>query len=88
MYAIIDVETTGLNARTEKITEIAIYLHDGEKVVDEFATLINPERKIPYQITAMTGISNQMVAEAPKFYEVAKKNHRAYRWQNHRGAQC
>jgi DNA polymerase III subunit epsilon len=73
MYAIIDVETTGLNARTEKITEIAIYIHDGEKLIDEFATLINPERKIPYQITAMTGISNQMVAEAPKFYEVAKK---------------
>lgn len=73
MYAVIDVETTGLSAKSEKITEIAIYIHDGEKVVDEFSTLINPERKISYQITRLTGINNQMVAEAPKFYEVAKK---------------
>ena len=72
MYAIVDVETTGLSAKTEKITEIAIYLHDGEKKVDEFVSLVNPEKKIPYQITAMTGISNKMVADAPKFYEIAK----------------
>ena len=72
MYAIVDVETTGLSAKTEKITEIAIYLHDGEKMVDEFVSLVNPEKKIPYQITAMTGISNKMVADAPKFYEIAK----------------
>lgn len=73
MYAVIDVETTGLSAKSEKITEIAIYIHDGEKIVDEFSTLINPERKISYQITRLTGINNQMVAEAPKFYELAKK---------------
>ena len=73
MFAVIDVETTGLSAKTEKITEIAIYLHDGEKVVDEFVSLVNPERKIPYQITAMTGINDRMVADAPKFYEIAKK---------------
>ncbi len=73
MYAVIDIETTGLSAKSEKITEIAIYIHDGEKVIDEFSTLINPERKIPYQITRLTGINNQMVAESPKFYEVAKK---------------
>lgn len=73
MYAVIDVETTGLSPKTEKITEIAIYLHDGEKVVDEFVSLINPEKKIPYQITAMTGINDRMVAEAPRFYEIAKR---------------
>ncbi len=73
MYAIIDVETTGLNARTEKITEIAIYIHDGNKIIDEFITLINPEVRISYQITALTGINNKMVAESPKFYEVAKQ---------------
>jgi DNA polymerase-3 subunit epsilon len=73
LYAIVDIETTGGNPRTEKITEIAIYLHDGEKITDEFSTLINPEKNIPQFITALTGISNEMVAGAPKFYEVAKE---------------
>jgi DNA polymerase-3 subunit epsilon len=72
MYAIIDIETTGLNARKDRITEIAIYIHDGEKVVDRFESLINPESRIPYHITALTGISNKMVADAPKFFEVAR----------------
>lgn len=73
MYAIIDIETTGGSARTEKITEIAIYLHDGEKITDEWVTLVNPERSIPYFITNLTGITNEMVQDAPKFYEIAKK---------------
>jgi DNA polymerase-3 subunit epsilon len=73
MYAIIDVETTGGTARSERITEIAIALHDGDRVVDTFATLINPERSIPWNITQITGITDQMVANAPKFYEVARR---------------
>ncbi len=73
LYAVIDVETTGLSPKTEKITEIAIYIHDGEQIIDEFSTLINPEKNIPYQITRLTGINNKMVRDAPKFYEVAKK---------------
>ncbi len=73
MYAIIDIETTGGSPVSEKITEIAIYLHDGKKIIDEFVTLVNPERKIPYYITQLTGISNSMVADAPKFYEIARK---------------
>lgn len=73
MYAILDVETTGLSAAGEKITEIAIYIHDGNQVVDSFESLINPEKKIPYRIVQMTGITNQMVVDAPRFYEVAKK---------------
>jgi DNA polymerase-3 subunit epsilon len=73
MYAIIDVETTGGSPVAEKITEIAIFLHNGEKVIDEFVTLINPEKSIPYYITALTGITNAMVANAPKFYEVARQ---------------
>jgi len=73
MYAIVDIETTGGSARTEKITEIAIYLHDGEKITDEWATLVNPERSIPFFITNLTGITNEMVQDAPKFYEIAKK---------------
>ncbi len=73
MYAIIDVETTGGQARYERITEIAIVLHDGARVVDTFSTLLNPERSIPWNITQLTGITDDMVAHAPKFYEVARK---------------
>lgn len=73
MFAIIDVETTGGNARWERITEIAIVLHDGQAVVDTFATLINPERSIPWNITQLTGITDEMVANAPRFFEVARR---------------
>ncbi len=73
MYAIVDIETTGGSSRIEKITEIAIYQHDGEKITGEFISLVNPERSIPYFITSLTGISNEMVEDAPKFYEIARK---------------
>ncbi len=73
MYAILDIETTGLSPAREKITEIAIFLHDGTKITDEYSTLINPERKIPYSITQMTGINNRMVENSPRFFEVARK---------------
>ncbi len=73
MYAIVDIETTGGSSRLEKITEIAIYIHDGTKITEEYSTLINPERNIPYFITNLTGITNEMVEKAPCFYEVAKK---------------
>jgi len=72
MYAIIDIETTGGSSRIEKITEIAVYLHDGNKITGEFVSLVNPERNIPYFITSLTGITNEMVEEAPRFYEIAK----------------
>ena len=73
MFAIVDIETTGGNASSHKITEIAILIHDGEKVIETFETLINPERYISPHITMLTGISNEMVKSAPKFYEVAKE---------------
>ena len=73
MYAVIDIETTGLSPKSEKITEIAIIIYDGLKIVEEFRTLINPEKYIPANISRMTGITNEMVKDAPKFWEVAKK---------------
>ncbi len=73
MYAIIDIETTGGSAKSSKITEIAVFVHNGQKITGSFTSLINPEQKIPWYITRLTGISNEMVANAPKFYEVAKK---------------
>jgi len=73
MYAIVDIETTGGSSRLEKITEIAVYLHDGIRITDEFVSLVNPERNIPYFITNLTGITNEMVENAPRFFEIAKK---------------
>ncbi len=73
MYSIIDIETTGGSPKTEKITEIAVFIHDGTRAIEEFSTLINPEKSIPPFITGITGITNEMVANAPKFYEIAKK---------------
>ncbi len=72
MFSIIDIETTGNSYKYGKITEVAIYQHNGERITDSFSTLINPEIDIPYFITELTGIDNDMVTNAPKFYEVAK----------------
>jgi DNA polymerase III subunit epsilon len=71
LYAIVDIETTGGSAAGSGITEIAIHIHDGERVIQHFTTLINPERRVPDFITALTGISNAMVASAPTFKEMA-----------------
>lgn len=72
-FAIVDLETTGLRASRDKITEIAIILHDGKQEVSRWHTLINPEITINTAITELTGISNELVHTAPKFYEVAKQ---------------
>lgn len=71
-FAIIDIETTGGNSVRNKITEVAIYIHDGEKIVDQFISLVNPECPIAPFISNLTGITNEMVEDAPKFYEIAK----------------
>lgn len=71
-YAIIDVETTGMGIRGNRITEIAVLVHDGNKVIDRFHSLVNPECTIPFAITRLTGIDNHMVSDAPKFFEIAK----------------
>ena len=72
-FAIVDIETTGGSPKSSKITEIAIYKHNGTEIIDEYETLINPEIPIPAFIVQLTGISDQMVVNAPKFYEVAKE---------------
>lgn len=71
MYAIVDIETTGGHAAANGITEIAIYVHNGNVVTRHFKTLINPQQKIPLYITALTGINNAMVASAPTFEDMA-----------------
>lgn len=72
-YSVIDLETTGSNSFGQKIIEIGIINYDGDKVEEVWSTLINPEKSISHGITMITGITNEMVVDAPKFYEVAKK---------------
>ncbi len=75
MFAIIDIETCGGTFKFKKgrITEICILVHDGLQVIDKFTTLINPECHISPFFIGLTGITNEMVEDAPKFHEVAKK---------------
>ena len=73
MYSVVDIETTGNGYRGQRITEISIFVFDGEKIIDEFTSLVNPEQTIPAFITNLTGITDAMVSTAPKFYEIAKK---------------
>ena len=73
MYAIVDIETTGGYAEHHRMTEIAIYHHDGLQITDRFQTLINPGRRVPYFITGLTGITTEMVRGAPAFEEIAKE---------------
>ncbi|WP_134088239.1 exonuclease domain-containing protein [Olivibacter sp. XZL3] len=70
-YAIVDIETTGGHAAGNAITEIAIWLHDGVQIHPVYETLVNPKAHIPVHITALTGISNEMVESAPTFEEIA-----------------
>ncbi len=72
-YAIVDIETTGGMAKRDRIIEIAIVIHDGEKIIDQYSSLVHPDRSIPYEITRITGIDNEMVRDAPRFYQIAKE---------------
>ena len=73
MYAVVDLETTGGDFKRDRIIEVAVVLHDGKQIVDTFSSLVNPERAVPEFITRITGISTEMVQDAPKFYEIAKE---------------
>lgn len=71
MYAVVDIETTGSRFGEDRITEVAIFQHDGEKVTGEWSSLINPGTEIPNFITSLTGIDGDMVEGAPAFEDVA-----------------
>ncbi len=73
MYAILDIESTGGKYNEEGIMEIAIYRFDGHDLVDQFMSLVNPEREIQPFVVNLTGINNKMLRTAPKFHEVAKR---------------
>ena len=71
IFAITDIETTGSYASANSITEIAVVLTDGKQVLDEFSTLVKPDTSIPYHITQLTGIDDEMVEHAPLFEDIA-----------------
>ena len=69
-YVIFDLETTGISPNYDEVIEISALKVKGGEVVDEFNTLVNPGRKIPFGATKVNGITNAMVAEAPAFSHV------------------
>lgn len=71
-YVVFDLETTGVSPLTDAIIEIsAVKVRDGQ-IVDEFSTLVNPKRRIPYGASRVNGITDEMVADMPVFEEVLK----------------
>ena len=75
MFAIVDIETCGTKFGYPygRIIEIAIVIHDGLQVTERFSTLINPRCHISGYYSNISGITNDMIADAPQFHQVAKK---------------
>ncbi|MEH2487111.1 exonuclease domain-containing protein [Bradyrhizobium sp. AZCC 2230] len=71
-YVVVDIETTGAWSNGDRITEIGAVKVRNHEVVDEWHTLLNPQRPIPAKIVQLTGITNEMVRNAPVFAEVAE----------------
>jgi len=71
IFTVVDIETTGGMSSYDSVTEIGAVKIQGGRVIGEWQTLVNPGRPIPAFITELTGITNDMVADAPKFADVA-----------------
>lgn len=72
-FAVVDLETTGGDAMRHRITEVGIVIYDGQKEIERFHTLVNPQKNIPLGIQHLTGITNEMVADAPLFSEISQR---------------
>ena len=72
-FAITDIETTGGGIKGNKITEICVLVVQNGKVIDEYSSLVNPGTEIPLYIETLTNINDKMVADAPKFAEIASE---------------
>ena len=73
MYAIIDVETTGGSPSVDRVIEIAVFVYDGQKITEVYSSLINPKRLIDPYVTRLTGITDEMVKNAPLFEDIHEK---------------
>lgn len=71
-FAIVDIETTGSHAGGSRITEIAILIHNGKKVIERYQSLVNPQCIIPLAIQTLTGITPDMLEDAPIFDDIAE----------------
>ena len=71
-YAVVDIETTGTDPKTDRIIQFGCVLIEEGKIVTHFSTDINPDQSIPPQIQTLTGITNQRVRRAPYFEDVAQ----------------
>ncbi|WP_337872975.1 exonuclease domain-containing protein [Ignavibacterium sp.] len=69
-FTVVDVETTGLSARNERVIEIALVKVENLKITEKFTTLVNPNRPIPSFISMLTGITNSDVKSAPQFNQI------------------
>ncbi|MEO8513866.1 MAG: exonuclease domain-containing protein [Ignavibacteria bacterium] len=72
VFTVFDVETTGLSAQNNRLTEIGIVKLRGGEIIDEYETLINPGEFVPPYITQLTGITNEMVHKKPLFDDLAQ----------------
>ncbi|MBR0925180.1 VRR-NUC domain-containing protein [Bradyrhizobium diazoefficiens] len=72
-YVVVDIETTGSWSNGDRITEMGAVKVRNHRVVDEWHSLLNPQRAIPAKIVQLTGITNEMVRDAPVFAEVADR---------------
>lgn len=70
IFVAIDVETTGLSPVANELIEVSAIKYNGSKKLDTFTTLIKPKTKIPYYITNITGITNEMVQNSPVVEEI------------------
>ena len=71
LYAVVDIETTGGHASSNGITEIAIYITDGQQIIEQYQTLLNPYYTIPRFVEVLTGITNEMVSGERDFRAAA-----------------
>ncbi|MGJ4892612.1 exonuclease domain-containing protein [Bradyrhizobium sp. HKCCYLRH3099] len=71
IYVVVDIETTGSWSAGDRITEIGAVKVRNHQPIAEWHALINPQRPIPAKIVELTGITNQMVRDAPAFHEIA-----------------
>lgn len=74
-YVVVDIETTGSDPARHRVTEVGAVRVRGGRIIAEWSSLVNPERRIPAFISDLTGITDAMVAKAPRFAEVASELH-------------